>query len=96
MFRSARTLFLAVTAALPLAAPAFAQSPNAPNSGEVSNQFSSGANRVGQGATQIGQGVKNGAIMTWDAMKNGAHAFANSFSGDQPNTPSNNYNSKSQ
>jgi hypothetical protein len=87
---STRMFFLAAITALPLSVPAFAQSSGAPSSGEVSNQFSSGANRVGQGATQIGEGIKNGAVMTWDAMKNGAHAFANSFSGDQSDTPHSN------
>lgn len=94
MFRSARLPCLAAIAVLSLATPACAQSSYAPNSGEVSNQFSTGANRVGQGATQIGQGIKNGAILTWDAMKNGAHAFASSFSGDQADTP--HYNSSPQ
>lgn len=88
MSRFAR-LFCLTALALPVATSALAQS-SAPSSGEVSNQFSSGANRVGQGATQIGEGIKNGAIMTWDAMKNGAHAFANSFSGDQSDTPHSN------
>lgn len=93
MSRYAR-LFCLAALTLPVAAPALAQSSYSPSSGEVSNQFSSGANRVGQGATQIGEGIKNGAIMTWDAMKNGAHAFANSFNGDQSDTP--HYNSSAQ
>ncbi|MBB5373923.1 hypothetical protein [Acidocella aromatica] len=93
MSRYARFFCLAALA-LPVAAPALAQSSYSPSSGEVSHQFSSGANRVGQGATQIGEGIKNGAIMTWDAMKNSAHAFANSFSGDQSDTS--HYNSSAQ
>jgi hypothetical protein len=93
MSRYAR-LFCLAALTLPVAAPALAQSSYAPSSGEVSQQFSSGANRVGQGATQIGEGIKNGAIVTWDAMKNGAHAFANSFSEDQSDTP--HYNSSAQ
>jgi len=84
MQRPVRTLFFAVIAGLPLVAPALAQSSSEhPSSGSVAQQFNSGANRVGEGAAQIGNGIKDGAIMTWQAFRDGANAFAGRFSGDR-------------
>jgi len=84
MQRPVRTLFVAAITGLPLVAPALAQSSSEqPNSGSVAQQFNSGANRVGQGAVQIGDGIKDGAIMTWQAFRDGANAFAGRFSGDR-------------
>lgn len=54
-----------------------------PTSNGVAGQFKAGAERVGEGATQIGEGIKNGAIMTWDAMKAGAAAASAKFNGSQ-------------
>jgi hypothetical protein len=58
-----------------------------PASNGVADQFKSGADRVGEGATQIGEGIKQGAIMTWDAIKAGANAVADKFGNDR-NSPS--------
>lgn len=78
-------MFLLVFAAMAgplLASPAFAQaSAEQPNSGNVAQQFNSGANYLGHGASQIGEGIKNGAIMTWQAFRDGAYAFAGRFNG---------------
>lgn len=52
-----------------------------PTSNGVAHQFKSGAERVGEGATQIGEGIKNGAIVTWEAMKAGAAAVGAKFNG---------------
>ncbi len=79
-------LFFAAVAML-IAVPAFAQSAPSPNSGNVAQQFSSGADSVGQGASQIGEGIKNGAIMTWQAVRDGADAFAGRFNGTQSPAP---------
>lgn len=66
-------LFAAVAASMCLAGPAPAQTrPTRPNSGDVAQQFKTGANRVGEGAAQIGEGIKQGAIMTWETIKHGA------------------------
>jgi hypothetical protein len=54
-----------------------------PTSSGVAQQFKSGTDRVGEGATQIGEGIKQGAIMTWDAIKAGAAAAAAKFNGSQ-------------
>jgi hypothetical protein len=84
MRRPVRTLFLAVIAGLLLTASALAQSSsNQPSPGGVGQQFNSGANRVGQGAAEIGEGIKQGAIMTWQALRDGANAVADRFSGDR-------------
>ncbi len=69
-------LILAAGFSLGLAAPALAQSDNQPNSNDVSHQFQNGANRVGQGATQIGEGIRNGAILSWEAVKDGFQTAA--------------------
>ena len=84
MQRSIRIFLFAVIAGLPAVAPAFAQSsPEHANSGNVAQQFNAGANRVGQGAAQIGNGIKDGAIMTWQAFRDGANAFAGRFRGER-------------
>lgn len=56
---------------------------NTPTGNGVSQQFKSGADRVGEGAAQIGEGIKQGAIMTWEAIKAGTAAAAAKFSGSQ-------------
>jgi hypothetical protein len=81
-------LFFAVIAGLPLAASAPAQSPpnqpaNQPSPGGVAQQFNSGANHVGHGAAEIGEGIKQGAIMIWQSLRDGANAVAGRFSGAQ-------------
>ncbi len=64
-------------------------SSNQTSSGGVAQQFKSGADRVGEGAAQIGEGIKQGAIMTWDAIKAAAAAAAAKFDGSQsPANPS--------
>jgi X-X-X-Leu-X-X-Gly heptad repeat protein len=45
----------------------------------VRQQFKNGANQVGNGAEHIGQGVKQAAIVTWEAIKDGATSFAARF-----------------
>jgi hypothetical protein len=63
---------------------AIAQTSNTqPTSSGVTQQFKSGADQVGQGAAQIGEGIKQGAIMTWEAIKSGAAAAAAKFNGSQ-------------
>ena len=70
--------------------PAVAQtSGSPPTSGDVAQQFKSGADRVGEGATQIGEGIKQGAIMTWEAIKAGASAATAKFAGNG-NSPATN------
>lgn len=64
--------------------PSFAQTSNSPpTSSGVAQQFKSGADRVGEGATQIGEGIKEGAMMTWEAIKAGTAAMAAKFNGSQ-------------
>jgi hypothetical protein len=64
-------------------------STNQTSSSGVGQQFKSGADRVGEGAAQIGEGIKQGAIMTWDAIKAAAAAAAAKFNGSQSSsTPS--------
>ena len=80
MRRSVRMLVFATITAVPLAGMAHAQSsPERQRSGDVAQQFNSGAQRVGHGAAEIGQGIKNGAIMTWQALRDGANAVAHRF-----------------
>jgi hypothetical protein len=87
MSRLLQVAFAAAVISLPGAAPALAQS--APSPAAVGEQFNSGANSVGRGAVQIGQGIKNGAIMTWQALSDGANAFASRISGQTaPASPS--------
>ena len=64
--------------------PAVAQtSASQPTSSGVAQQFKSGADRIGDGAAQIGEGIKEGAIMTWEAIKTGTAAASAKFSGSQ-------------
>ncbi len=81
MYRFTRLALVAAIVAPLVAAPALAQSSDNPNSGDVSRQFSSGADRVAEGATQIGKGIAQGAVLTWHAIKDGANAFANRIGG---------------
>ena len=77
-------LYFAVIASVLLAAPALAQSSSENRrSGGVAQELNAGANRVGQGAAQIGEAIKDGAIMTWRALRDGANAFASRFSADR-------------
>lgn len=77
-------LFVAVVAISCLAGGGSAQaSSNQPASGNVAQQFKSGANRVGEGAVQIGHGIKQGAILTWEALRDGATSAAARFNGGQ-------------
>jgi len=76
-------LFLSAIVGLPLSVSALAQtSSQQPNPGGVSQQFNSGANHIGRGAAEIGEGIKQGAILTWQALRDGANAIANRFSGN--------------
>lgn len=96
MSRSARILVFAMITGCTLAGAAHAQSSSHgprsgdPRSGDVAQQFNSGAQRVGHGAAEIGEGIKNGAIMTWQALRDGANTVAHRFDGNQrghgPNT----------
>jgi len=64
--------------------PAAAQtSGSQPTSNGVAQQFKSGADQIGEGAAQIGEGIKQGAIMTWEAIKTGASAAAAKFNGSR-------------
>lgn len=84
MERPVGVLFAAVALSICLAGPAPAQtSSNQPTSNGVAQQFKSGADRVGHGAVQIGEGIKQGAIMTWQAIRDGANSFAARFDGNQ-------------
>ncbi|MGH7013645.1 MAG: hypothetical protein ACREEL_05730 [Stellaceae bacterium] len=83
-----RTTIILVVTVVALATrgitPAFAQATNVkPTSDSVADQFKSGADRVGAGAAQIGEGIKDGAIMTWQAIKAGAAAAAAQINGGQ-------------
>lgn len=85
---------IAVATSLVLAGTALAQTPSdRPSLDGVSQQFKSGAAHVGHGAMQMGEGVKQAAILTWEAMKQGASAAAarfNAATGDaQPAQKSN-------
>lgn len=86
MKRLAKTILVIVVATLAMrgAMPASAQTTSAkPTSDGVADQFKSGADRVGAGAAQIGEGIKDGAIMTWQAIKAGAASAAAQFNGGQ-------------
>jgi len=64
---------------------------SAPTGSGVAQQFQSGADRVGEGAAQIGEGIKQGAIMTWEAIKAGTAAATAKFNGSQgSSTPNKN------
>lgn len=89
MERPVGVFTLAVVANLYLPAAASAQtSPNQPDATGVSNQFQSGANRVGSGFAQVGEGIKQGAILTWDAIVDGVSTTAAHFNGTNGTTQS--------
>lgn len=80
-----KTLFVAIATGLATMASGFSPaqaSSTATTSSGVAQQFKSGAERVGEGATQIGEGIKQGAIMTWEAIKAGAAAATTKLNGD--------------
>lgn len=84
-----RALFVGLAAGLAVLGSGFpsAQASSAtPTSSGVAQQFKSGADRVGEGATQIGEGIKNGAIMTWEAIKAGASAAAAKLNSNENNS----------
>lgn len=84
MGRPTGILLATVALSLALAGSAAAQnSSDHPSSGGVAQQFQSGANTVGHGAVQIGEGIKQGAILTWHALKAGATSFAAQFNGNR-------------
>lgn len=62
---------------------------SAPAGSGVAQQFKSGTDRVGEGAAQIGEGIKQGAIMTWEAIKAGAAAAEAKFNGSQSSSTTN-------
>lgn len=76
-----RFAILLAVAGLWLPGAALAQSSAGAGAGGIAQQFTHGANVVGQGAVQIGHGIRNGAILTWEAIKRGAHSFADTISG---------------
>ncbi len=84
MYRSVRMLLFAAAAGLALANSAPAQSrPSDPTPEGAAQQFKSGADRLGRGAADIGEGIKQGAIVTWQALRHGATAIASRFNGDR-------------
>ncbi|HTU55666.1 MAG TPA: hypothetical protein VMF62_17015 [Acetobacteraceae bacterium] len=101
MQRPLKVLFFSLIVGLPLAASAPAQSPpnqpanqpasqpapsSQPSQGGVAQQFNSGANQVGHGAADIGEGIKQGAIMVWQSLRDGANAVAARFNGAEANS----------
>jgi len=71
-----------------LSGVAFAQSSmSQPDASQLTQQVKSGANRVGNGFVQMGEGIKQGAIMTWQAVQDGAAAAAARFNGSAPSPP---------
>jgi hypothetical protein len=84
MHRPVRMLFIAATAGLALATSALAQSrPSDPTPAGAAQQFESGADHLGRGAADIGEGIKQGAIVTWRALRDGAAEVASRFNGDR-------------
>ncbi|MGH6975852.1 MAG: hypothetical protein ACREED_02385 [Stellaceae bacterium] len=88
-----KTPFLAIAIAVSVmggSGLAVAQtSTDTPTGSGVAQQFKSGADSVGEGATQIGEGIKQGAIMTWEAIKAGTAAAAAKFNGSQGSSTTN-------
>ena len=89
MARPVASLILAAIGCLCLVGAAPAQTPSSqPSASGVANQFQSGANHIGTGFVQVGQGIRHGAILTWDALVDGASATRNHFNNtngaDQP------------
>jgi hypothetical protein len=84
MHHSVRMLLFAAAAGLALANSAPAQSrPSDPTSAGAAQQFKSGADHLGRGAADIGEGIKQGAIVTWQALRDGAAEVASRFNGDR-------------
>ncbi len=84
MHRSVRMLLFAATAGLAMATAAPAQSrPNDPTAAGAAQQFKSGADHLGRGAADIGEGIKQGAIVTWQALRDRAAEIATRFNGDR-------------
>lgn len=84
MQRSVRMLLFTVTAGLALATSATAQTrPADPTPAGAAQQFKSGADHLGRGAADIGEGLKQGAIVTWLALRDGAAAIASRLNGDR-------------
>jgi len=61
---------------------AFAQTSNPPNLNDVAQQLKSGANSVSGGAVQMGEGVRQAAIVLWEAVKDGASTTAARLNGN--------------
>jgi hypothetical protein len=87
MKRSFAVLIIAAAAYLPVAGMACAQQSSQPDLTVVGQQFKSGADHVSNGAQQIGQGVRLSAIMTWNAVRQGAASFAAGFKGSNDPSP---------
>jgi predicted small secreted protein len=81
MKRLVAVLILVVAANVSLAGIASAQQSGQPDLKMVGQQIKSGADRVSNGAQQIGEGVRLSAIMTWNAVRQGAASFAAVFKG---------------
>lgn len=80
-----RFLILVAAANLGLTGAALAQSPDhQPSASSVADQFQSGANHLGSGFGQVGEGIKQGAILTWNAIVDGVTTTASHFSGSNP------------
>jgi hypothetical protein len=75
-------IVLTVAASWCLGGAALAQTSNSPNFNDVAQQFKTGANRVGGGAVQMGEGVRQAAIVLWEAVKDGAATTAARLNGD--------------
>ncbi|MDE8346022.1 MAG: hypothetical protein POH28_07610 [Acidocella sp.] len=88
MERPFRVIGLAAVSFICLDGVAWAQTANRPDPGDVAQQFKSGAGRIGSGAEQLGVGIKQGAILTWQAVEDGATAVAARFkNGDKAGQP---------
>lgn len=91
MQRPARVIFFVVAVSWCLTGPALAHMlENGPTAGDAAQQFKSGADRAGRGAAQIGQGFKQGAIVTWEAVRDGVASFVDRFNRTR-GTSANNY-----
>jgi hypothetical protein len=90
MERPFRILILTAVAGFCLGGAALAQnSASQPTANGVASQFTTGADRVGSGAVQFGEGIKQGAILTWNAIVDGVTTTASHFnSSSEPAKPS--------
>ncbi len=70
-----------IVAAISLANGAWAQSAPPQNMSGVSQQLATGAQHVGTGAAQMGEGIKNAAILTWQAVVAGVTTTASRLDG---------------